>query len=61
MDANDPNVGWLTLAEIHLALQHMGIMVDSLGDATILLLKTMQLGEEIYGRDRVRLVFSVDD
>jgi hypothetical protein len=60
-DSDDSNVSWLTLSEIHQALQHMKVEVKSLGVAVQLVLKTMQLGEDFYGRDRVRLVFCVLD
>jgi len=60
-DGDDPNVSWLTLSEIHLALQHMRVEVESLGVGMKLLLRTMKLGEEFYGLDRVRLVFCVSD
>jgi hypothetical protein len=60
-DGDDPNVSWLTLSEIRQALQHMKVEVESLGIAVQLVLKTMQLGEDFYGRDRVRLVFCVSD
>ena len=60
-DADDPNVSWLTLSEVHRALQHMKIGVETLKRPIQLLLRTMQTAEELYGRDRVRLVFQVSD
>ena len=59
--ADDPNVSWLTLSEIRQALQHMKIEVETLKRPVQLLLRTMQTAEDLYGRDRVRLVFKVSD
>jgi len=59
--AADPNVSWLTLSEIRQALQHMKIGVETLKPSVQLLLRTMQTAEDLYGPDRVRLVFEVSD
>jgi hypothetical protein len=59
--ADNPNVSWLTLSEIRQALQHMKIGVETLKRPVQLLLRTMQTAEDLYGRDRVRLVFEVSD
>jgi len=59
--AGDHNVGWLTLSEIHAALQHMGVVVDELNHSVLLVLRTMACAEELHGRDRVRLVFQICD
>jgi hypothetical protein len=56
----DFNVGWLTLSEIHAALQHMGV-ADKLAPSVLLLLRTMACAEEMFGKDRVRLVFQICD
>ena len=56
-----PNVGWLTLAEINQALQHMGIALASLDLSVQMVLRTMYCAEELFGRDRVRLVFQISD
>jgi hypothetical protein len=61
IDAADPNVSWLTLSEIRQALQHMKIEAESLKRPIQMLLRTMQTAEDLYGRDRVRLVFAVSD
>ena len=61
IDADDPNVGWLTLSEIHQALEHMKIPVELLGEEVRLVLRTMESGEEFFGHDRARLVFKVSD
>jgi len=54
---DEQDVGWLTLSEIHAALAHMRIDPKELSHAIRMLLGTMQCAEEIYGKDRVRLVF----
>jgi hypothetical protein len=59
--ADDPNVSWLTLSEIRQALQHMKIGVETLKRPVQLLLRTMQAAEDLYGPDRVRIVFEVSD
>ena len=56
-----PNVGWLTLAEIHQALAHMNISVEMLDKSVRLVLSTMQTAEEYYGPGRTRLVFRITD
>ena len=61
IDADDPNVGWLTLPEIYQALAHMKIPADSLDESVQLVLQAMQSAEEIYGAGRTRLVFMVSD
>lgn len=61
IDSDDPNVSWLTLSEIQQALQHMHLGVGSLKRPVRMLLRTMQIAEDFYGRDRVRLVFEVSD
>ena len=61
IDADDPNVGWLTLSEIHQALSHMKIPAESLDQSVQFVLQTMQSAEEIYGAGRTRLVFKVSD
>jgi hypothetical protein len=60
-DADDPNVSWLTLSEIRSALEHMRVNIASLDKSVQLVLRTMQTIEDLYGRDRVRLVFEVSD
>jgi hypothetical protein len=61
ISADDPNVGWLTLAEIHQALSHMKVSVESLDESVRLVLRTMQSAEELYGIGRTRLVFRISD
>ncbi len=61
MDADGPNVSWLTLSEILQALQHMKVEVQSLRKPVQMLLQTMRTAEDVYGRDRARLVFEVSD
>ncbi len=61
IEADDPNVSWLTLSEIRQALQHMKVETESLEKPVHMLLRTMQTAEDLYGRDRVRLVFEVSD
>jgi hypothetical protein len=59
--AGDFNVGWLTLSEIRAALDHMSVAVDGLDASVVLVLRTMACAEEMYGKDRVRLVFQIYD
>jgi hypothetical protein len=59
--ADDHNVGWLTLSEIKAAAAHMGFEVDQLSRPVQLVLRAMAAAEEIYGVDRVRLVFQILD
>ncbi|MGV3774663.1 MAG: hypothetical protein ACO1QB_17315 [Verrucomicrobiales bacterium] len=59
--AGDFNVSWLTLAEIRAALAHMGVAEESLGKPVLLVLQTMEDAEQLFGKDRVRLVFQVTD
>ena len=61
IDFDDPNVGWLTLSEIRQALDHMRIEIVSLKRPVQMLLRTMRSAEELYGPDRVRLVFQISD
>lgn len=61
IDADDPNVSWLTLSEIYQALAHMKISPETLDQSVQLVLRTMQAAEDFYGRDRSRLVFRVLD
>ena len=61
IDAADPNVGWLTLTEIHSALEHMKVPIQSLSLSVRLVLRTMQTAEEIFGQGRTRLVFEISD
>lgn len=61
IEGDDPNVSWLTLSEIRQALQHMHVDVASLRRPVQMLLRTMQTAEDLYGHDRVRLVFQVSD
>jgi hypothetical protein len=59
--AGEPNVGWLTLSEIHSALQYLGVVAGGLDRSVLLLLRTMSYAEEMYGKNRVRLVFQICD
>ncbi len=59
--AGDYNVSWLTLSEIQAALTHMGVAPDSLHRSVRLVLRTMSCAEELFGKDRTRLVFQVND
>jgi len=60
IEGDDPGVSWLTLSEIHRALKHMQVDIESLDNSVKLLLATMQIAADMYGDDRVRLVFYVD-
>lgn len=57
----DYNVSWLTLSEILAAFMHMDLAIDAIARPVQLVLRTMAAAEELYGRDRVRLVFQVID
>lgn len=61
LDADDPWVSWLTLSEIRQALCHMQIETGKLKRPVQMLLRTMQTAEDVYGLDRVRLVFQISD
>lgn len=50
-------VGWLTLDEIEQALLHRGIDRNSLDNSVLLVLDTMAIVENTYGKNRVHLVF----
>lgn len=59
-DPETEKVGWLTLREIHSALEHMGIAYDQLSLAVQVVLRMMQFFETKLGEGRVRLVFGVE-
>ncbi len=61
IEGDDPNVGWLTLSETRQALQHMHVDSASLKPPIQMLLRAMQAAEDLYGHNRVRLVFQVSD
>ncbi len=61
IEPDDPNVSWLTLAEVLQALRHMRIEIGALRKPVQMLLRTMQTAEELYGQDRVRLVLQISD
>jgi hypothetical protein len=61
ISTDDPNVSWLTLSEIHQALSHMNISIESLDESVRLVLRTMQTAEELFGIGRTRLVFRISD
>lgn len=55
------HLSWLTLSEIFAALDHHNVNRDNLDQSVQLVLRTMAVGEELFGKDRVRLVFQVND
>lgn len=59
--AGDHNVSWLTLSEVGRALAHMGVPVPTLSSHVRLVLLAMASVEQVYGVDRVRLVFQIID
>ncbi len=59
--AGDYNVSWLTLSEIQAALAHMEVAPESLHRSVRLVLRAMSCAEELFGKDRARLVFQVND
>lgn len=58
---DDFNVSWLTLPEIHSALSHMDVKIESLRPSVRLVLGAMEVAVNLFGEDRVRLVFQVTD
>jgi len=59
--ADDDNVSWLTLTEIRASLAHQGADISSLSKYVRLVLRVMEVAEDSYGVDRVRLVFQIND
>lgn len=55
--ADDLGVGWLTLGEIEDALRYRGLERNTLDKSVLLVLDTMAAVEQLYGKDRVHLVF----
>lgn len=58
---DDLNLSWLTLSEIMAALNHHNVTIENLRRPVQLVLRTMAAAENLFGKDRVRLVFRVDD
>ena len=59
-DDTDPNLGWLSYAEIEQALAHMAISREKLALATNLVLDLMQSIENRLGEGRSRLIFYIE-
>lgn len=59
--AGDYNVSWLALSEIRSALEHTGVKPEGLYRSVRLVLRAMACAEDLFGKDRVRLVIQVLD
>lgn len=57
--AGDHNVSWLNLSEVRVALEHLGIGLEDLASSIQLVLRAMAEAEQLFGKDRVRLVFQL--
>ena len=53
-------ISWLTLQEIHMALDHHAVNWDHLSYQTLAILDIMESLERRFGEGRVRLIFGFD-
>lgn len=58
--AEDYNVSWLNLSELHAALAHMDVTIENLDKSVQLVIRAMAVAEELYGKNRVRIVFQCE-